>query len=120
MANLPFFLAIATAISMAFGQVLFKSGSATLGGNTPIELVVSFASNLRLMVAIILYAVTILVWIYVLKHLPLSKAYPLTALSYVIVPIVSYFLLREQVGINTLIGSAIIILGVAVTHFKSN
>jgi drug/metabolite transporter (DMT)-like permease len=105
---------------MAFGQLLFKSGSASLNGNNAYELALSFATNIKLMCAVSLYAFTILVWIYVLKHLPLSIAYPLTALSYVIVPTISYLLLREPIATNTIIGSGIIILGVAVTHLKSN
>lgn len=104
---------------MAAGQVLFKVGSSRLHGGSASALFFSFITNIYLMSAIVLYACTILVWIYVLKSLPLSVAYPLTALSYVVVPVICALFLNEKIDLYTMLGSLLIIAGVAITHFRS-
>lgn len=114
----PVLLALLTAFSMAGGQLLFKLGAPQWKGTTAQEWIVSFATNPHLMVAVVMYAVTILIWIYVLRTLPLSVAYPLTALSYVIVPCMSYVLLQEKISLQTAIGSGVIILGIVITHVQ--
>lgn len=111
-------LALLTACSMAGGQILFKLGASSWSGDTLGQWVWSFVINPFLVSAVFLYAFTIIVWIYVLKILPLAIAYPLTALSYVLVPAISYFFLHEKVSIYTLSGSLLIILGVIITHFQ--
>jgi len=61
---------------------------------------------------------TILIWIYVLRTLPLSLAYPLTALSYVIVPVFSFLFLHEKISWQTAAGCTVIIIGVIISHLK--
>lgn len=118
MNKLPIVLALLTAVSMAFGQLCFKLGAPRWRGDTVPALITSFLSNPLLMGAIGLYAITILIWIYVLKSLPLSIAYPLTAISYVLVPLLSWLLLNEKLTINTLIGGALIVAGVLISHLQ--
>lgn len=120
MPNLPIFLALLTACSMACGQILFKLGSKNWSGGSILEWAWSFMTNPFLVVAVFLYAFTILIWIYVLRILPLSIAYPITALSYVIVPVISYFFLQEKISVQTFLGSTFIIVGVAITHLQRN
>jgi drug/metabolite transporter (DMT)-like permease len=116
---LPLLLAILTAFSMAGGQLLFKLGAPAWQGDSLSSWILSFLKNPFLVTAIFLYAITILIWIYVLRTLPLSLAYPLTALSYVIVPIFSYLFLHEKISWQTAAGCALIIVGVVVTHLKA-
>lgn len=118
MLNTPVVLAILTACSMACGQILFKLGAKNWNGETLLQWIWSFMTNPFLVFAVFLYAFTIIVWIYVLKVLPLSIAYPLTALSYVIVPVIAYLLLNEKISIQTIFGSLLIIVGVAITHLQ--
>lgn len=116
----PILLALLTAFSMACGQMLFKLGAANWIGNTLLELFCSFILNPFLMAAILLYAFTIIIWIYVLRTLPLSIAYPLTALSYVIVPVLSYSIGHEKITLETVLGSLLIIAGIIVTNMQRN
>jgi len=117
MLPLPIALAILTAFSMAGGQLLFKIGAPALQGNDISSWAISFMKNPFLLTACFLYAVTILIWMYVLRTLPLSLAYPLTALSYVIVPVFSYLFLHERISWQTGLGCLVILVGVAITHF---
>ena len=120
MLSLPIALALLTACSMACGQILFKLGAKNWGGETLAGWIISFVTNPFLVIAVFLYAFTIIIWIYTLRILPLSIAYPITALSYVIVPIISYFFLQEKVTVYSILGSACIIAGVLITHLQRN
>ena len=115
---MPIMIAILTAFVMAGGQLLFKLGTSSWHGDDAVGWIVSFLKNPFLVTAVFMYAVTILVWIYLLKTLPLSLAYPLTALSYAIVPVFSLFFLHEKMSWHTAVGAAVIILGVAISYAK--
>jgi drug/metabolite transporter (DMT)-like permease len=117
-ATLPLLLAATTAVMMAIGQTLFKLGAPHWTGSGIPALALSFLKNPYLVTAVFLYAVTILLWIYVLKHLPLSLAYPVTALSYVIVPIISAFVLKEDVGPTTIAGTVLILAGISLISLR--
>ena len=51
------------------------------------------------------------VWIYVLARMPLSEAFPMSALGYVFVIAASHFVFHEPVGATQLVGSAAIMTG---------
>lgn len=118
--KIPILIAFATACSMACGQVLFKIGSRSLTGNGLMTSVLEFVTNPFLVFAIFLYASTIIAWIYVLRVLPLSVAYPITALSYLFVPAISYFALKEEISLRTVMGSILIVLGVVVSNYSGD
>lgn len=52
-----------------------------------------------------------LLWMYILKHFPLSVAYPLASLSYVIAMVFSVVFLHESVAWNRWFGVALIMAG---------
>lgn len=103
---------------MAIGQILFKLGADQLKAATLSGLFISILSNYYLAAAILLYATTILLWVYVLKTLPLSAAYPITALAFIIVPILSSVILGEKLTLQAAAGSLLIVSGIAVIHFQ--
>lgn len=115
--NSGYVLALTTAALMAIGQVLFKLGADKLKTETLSDLAISFF-NPYLIVAIVLYALTILIWIYVLKIMPLSVAYPITALAFIVVPILSSLILGEKLTLQTIIGSVLIIAGIATINLQ--
>ena len=65
-----------------------------------------------LLAAIAVEIVCFLIWMQVLSELDLSKAFPLSALSYVLVLLSSWLYFREQIIVLQLIGSALILGGV--------
>lgn len=67
-----------------------------------------------LLVAIVLYGVGFILWIVVLSSTNLSYAYPLLALTYIFVPLLSSLLLHEQLTPAHLFGCVLIVLGVIV------
>jgi drug/metabolite transporter (DMT)-like permease len=55
-----------------------------------------------------------LCWIYVLKHLPLSVAFPLTNVVHVTIPISCWLFLGEEISPRRWIGIAVVLLGLAL------
>ena len=73
-------------------------------------------------VGILLYAISAVFWLIVLSRVPLSVAYPVVAVGYVIVVLYSRFVFNEQVKWIAWVGLAFIVVGVAITAqgLKSN
>jgi undecaprenyl phosphate-alpha-L-ara4N flippase subunit ArnE len=67
-----------------------------------------------MMVALLLYGLTTILWVFILRSVPLSAAFPLYALVFVLVPLAAHFLLGEPWSWNALVGGAVIMLGVLI------
>jgi len=67
-----------------------------------------------LMAALLLYSITTLAWVWVLREAPLRLAYPFMGLAFVIVPCLTWLFFGEPLRAPTLIGSALILAGVAI------
>ncbi len=106
--------ALLTPALISGGQVLFRY--------TGIRVQEQGGGFLRLIVepffvsALALYAATTFVWVYVLRHLPLSQAYPFMALSFVLVPLASVLIFHEVLTLRYWIGTAMIIAGMIVIN----
>lgn len=105
-------LTILCVTGIAAGQILFKKAAMHLPESPQL---VDWLLNGWLITALSLYGITTLLWIWVLRHAPLHFAYPFMALAFIIVPLLSYFFLGEPINIKTLVGGAIIVIGVVIT-----
>jgi undecaprenyl phosphate-alpha-L-ara4N flippase subunit ArnE len=102
---------LGVAVLLAVGQMLFKLASSRLiTGQGPIALLSSLVS-LPLLGGLLLYGVTTLLWVYLLRELPLSRAYPFMALAFALVPILSWFFFREGLDLRYGVGLTLMLLG---------
>ena len=101
-------LSSAVIVGMASGQILFKLAAGRGGFDHAL-------SSWQFWTACILYGVVTLFWVLLLRKLDLSKAYPIMAATYVIVPLASVLVLDEKVGLTYLMGIALIIAGIVLT-----
>ncbi len=60
------------------------------------------------------YAISVVLWMYVLSKVQVSFAYPFLSVGYVIVLVAAYFLFREPVSAMKLSGVALICAGVVL------
>jgi undecaprenyl phosphate-alpha-L-ara4N flippase subunit ArnE len=76
-----------------------------------------FAPNVLtiLFVVLVLYGGATLVWISVLRHLPLSVAYVFMSLSFAIVPMLAVIFLHEPFTLRYVVGMVLIICGILVS-----
>lgn len=57
---------------------------------------------------------SMILWVLVLRRVPLTIAHPLTGSVFLIVPVASHFLWREPLSTTRLVGIAIIVVGIAL------
>ncbi|QHG16691.1 MULTISPECIES: EamA family transporter [unclassified Nostoc] len=62
----------------------------------------------------ICYTFMTVLWLYVLRTIPLSQAFPVLGLMYALIPIASHYLLKERVVFSQWLGISIIITGVVL------
>ena len=111
---------------MCTGQILFKKTSIILEET---EIKFTFLNLLEYLLdlvkipyfclAIFVYASATLFWLFILQKIPLSLAYPFTALAMVVIPIISTFMFDEKLTINYWFGAGLIVSGIFVISFKS-
>ena len=104
-----------TVIALSIGQILFKMVSSGLEFS-PMGLINGLL-NLKFFIAIVVYFVATIMWLFVLKATPLRVAYPFVALSFVIVPILAHFFLGESINWNTFAGAGFILIGIWVSVY---
>lgn len=107
------FLALATVFGLSTGQVLFKLAAMELVGTAPWWLLV--LRNGYLWIALLVYGVATVLWVALLRHVPLRLAYPFVGLAFVIVPILGHFFLNEPLRRQSIIGACLIALGIWVS-----
>ena len=62
----------------------------------------------------LLFFIQALIWIAVLKRMPLSKAYPFTSLAVITMILSGYIFFEESVSLGNIVGGLIIVIGVIV------
>ncbi len=110
--TIAWLLVFATMAGLSVGQILFKLGAVQLerdGAPTPIPLL-----NVPIVVALIIYVFSTVFWISALRALPLRLAYPVSALAFILVPVLGHFFLDEPLTVRTLAGAVVIVVGVAI------
>ncbi len=111
---LTYVLLILTPFAIAIGQVLFKMTSEKLVTTGAPFHTVMF--NPVFILALALYGSATLLWIYILKTVPLAYAYSFMALTFVIVPLLAALWLGEAVGLKYAIGAGLIVLGLVIVQ----
>ncbi|MBF2025526.1 MAG: EamA family transporter [Oscillatoriales cyanobacterium C42_A2020_001] len=111
-----------TAIAFSSGgQLLLKLGAIKLGavnsgnvGNTVLRIL--FTPELLL--GLVLYAVSAILFILVLTRVKLSVAGPAVSVSYIFAVLFGYFVLKEPINVRQLFGLAFIVCGVLLVVKK--
>jgi multidrug transporter EmrE-like cation transporter len=96
----------------AFGQVGLKYGAMRLPDHG--SLWDKALAAWPLAAGLALYGVSTLLWIYALRTVELSYAYPLISLGYVLVFIASYFIFHEPISVLRLGGLLLILSGIVL------
>jgi drug/metabolite transporter (DMT)-like permease len=109
------FLVVCCTVIGAAAQVFFKKGADHLapGASIP-ETALSLLTNIQLLTALALYAVNTLLLVLALRHSELSLLYPIIAIQYVWVTILSKIVFHEDFNGWKIAGIAVIVAGVAV------
>ncbi|WP_310531762.1 EamA family transporter [Novosphingobium sp.] len=101
---------------LAAGQTLFKFAAMRLkGAGEASSNLFGLALIPSFWLALVLYGLGTLLWIYILQTVPLSRAYPFMALAFVMVPLLAVLLFSERLNLTYAFGALLIVAGVVVT-----
>ena len=98
----------------AAAQFFIKSGAGTVHAEGVVPTLVAMATNFRLVFGYSLYGLSAVLMVLALKHGELSILYPIIALTYVWVAILSVIAFHEHLGWMRSAGIAVVVAGVAV------
>lgn len=114
-----FLLCLLQSMMLAAGQIFLKLG---MHGMLPFGWNWAFFKSLLLNANLHLFGLTFggagLLWMWILKHYPLSQAYPLNSLSYVFGILAAILLLGERVSAWGWLGVCLIICGCMLVTMK--
>ena len=102
-----FILILSTVVLLSLGQLLFKLAAMDMK-----NIDISSLLQPRLILALCVYGIATIFWIAVLRHTPLQIAYPFMGLAFLIVPVLSWFWMDEQISLNTIVGGTVILIGI--------
>jgi drug/metabolite transporter (DMT)-like permease len=95
---------------LAAGQILFKHAAIGIRWEQPATLL-----SWPLFIALLVYALATVGWVFILSRLPLSVAFPFYGLTFLIVPVLAWFFLQEPMRMQTMLGGVLIMIGVVVS-----
>jgi undecaprenyl phosphate-alpha-L-ara4N flippase subunit ArnE len=108
-------LVLAVVVLLGAGQLLFKAAAAQWRLDQGTWLAVRSLLSPAFVAALVLYGFATLLWVYVLRTVPLGAAFPLYALTFLLVPLLAHFVAGEPLHMNTVIGGLVIIVGVVIS-----
>ncbi|MBD9374366.1 transporter [Rhizobium sp. ARZ01] len=106
---------LGTPLLIAAGQVLFKLTSATTGEFGPRGLV-HLLFNPLMIGALAIYGIGTVIWIFVLKSVPLTIGYSFMALTFCFIPLLASIFLGETLTLRYFVGAFLIIGGMVVIN----
>lgn len=102
----------------AAAQMFIKLGASHGNPHGLQEIVISVLHNFPLLFGYFLYAINVVLMVLALRKGELSVVYPIIALTYVWVTILSFFMFHESMNVFKLLGLATIVAGVSVLGKK--
>lgn len=119
MSGLNLMLILSGVLLNAIAQLLLKAGTNAIGhfafhsGNiVPVGL--KLALQPYILGGVACYAISLVVWIMALSRVPVSIAYPMLSIGYVINAFIAYHWFGEPLSAQKLLGIGFIILGVVL------
>ncbi|GAA1943414.1 4-amino-4-deoxy-L-arabinose transferase [Agromyces allii] len=103
----------------AGAQLLIKAGTTALGGQlvSPdgiVQTVFRVLFQPFILGGLAAYVVSVGLWIVVLSKAPVSVAYPMLSIGYIVNAFLAYFLFGEALSVWKLVGIGVIVLGVFI------
>ncbi|HMA07432.1 MAG TPA: EamA family transporter [Ramlibacter sp.] len=104
-------LTVFCVVLISVGQLLFKKAASGIQDASDVY---QWLFNGWLIAALVLYGVTTLFWVWILRYGPLHLAYPFMGLAFLFVPLLGAAYLGEPLTWKTLVGGALILAGIAI------
>jgi multidrug transporter EmrE-like cation transporter len=101
----------------AGAQLLLKAGANRIShlsftGDNLIPITLQVATNLPIILGLVAYVMSVVIWIGVLSRVDVSVAYPMVSLGYVVNAIAAFYLFHEPLNAIRMSGIFVILVGV--------
>lgn len=97
------------------GQILFKMAAIQLApANSMLERGLMLLHNACFLVAMAIYLILSVVWVWILTFTPISRAYPFLALAIAVTPIVGGMMFEEPITLRLMLGLCAVVAGLFV------
>jgi multidrug transporter EmrE-like cation transporter len=106
-------LVLSAVLFSVMGQLFLKAGAQHLAAHDRLGFLVAAFREVRVLAGLAAWTASTLCWLYVLRVAPLSRAYGLTSLTYVLVLVASVYLFGEQIRRLHVVGTVLIAIGIA-------
>ncbi|SBT07402.1 Small multidrug resistance protein [Candidatus Accumulibacter aalborgensis] len=119
MSPIAFTLILTGVLLNAAAQLLLKAGTNAIGhfdfqlGNV-IPIGMKIAGQPFIIGGMACYAVSVLIWIMALSRVPVSIAYPMLSIGYVVNAFVAYYWFGEPLMVQKMVGIGVIIVGLVL------
>lgn len=114
-----FSLIFAGVMLNAAAQILMKAGTNAVGyfefsSENILPIGWKLASEWHIVAALFCYALSVIIWILALSRVPVSIAFPMLSMAYVVNAVAAWYLLGEAFSLTKVVGIGVIILGVVI------
>ncbi|WP_338425837.1 DMT family transporter [Sphingopyxis kveilinensis] len=89
-------------------------GTTMFDTSAPLKSAMTLAFNPGIILALFIYGLSVLLWMYVLSKADVSLAYPFLGLGFVFVAIISYLFMSEPLNAQKLIGILTVATGIVI------
>ena len=118
--NLVSFGLIFTGVMLnAAAQILMKTGTNAVGhfefsSENILPIGLKLATEWHIITALFCYVLSVVVWILALSRVPVSIAFPMLSMAYIVNAVAAWYLLGEAFNPTKALGIGVIILGVII------
>ena len=124
MTSLSFILILSGVLLNAAAQLLLKAGTNAVGHfdfhlDNVIPVGWRLATEPHIISGMLCYAISLVVWIMALSRVPVSIAYPMLSIGYVVNAAVAHFWLGEDIDFLRMLGIGVIVVGVFIVARSS-
>jgi len=106
-------LLLAISLVTTGGHILFKKGAVLINGEN-----IATWINPALIFGLLFYGIGTLLWVFALRFIPLSKAYPFTFLTFILVTLFSALFLGDRITPWYILGMGLIFAGLVFTSIE--
>lgn len=111
---MPYYLSLAAGILLGVGAQLLLKVGATGEGDIMVQLF-----RPQTIIGLGLYGLAAFFYIVALRKIPVTVAFPSVSLSYAIIAILGFVVLKEPLGFAQLAGIALIMAGVVLVNYHA-
>jgi drug/metabolite transporter (DMT)-like permease len=120
MSLVNFVLILLNTFILVAGQFLWKYGMMKTTFKLDLLSIIKILFSPFIFSGLVMYGFATILWLFILSRVPLSIAYPVQSIAYVLAVFGAYFIFNEPLSPTKIIGVILIILGVSLIGLSPN